>query len=269
MCYNKRFSILGERVLIGEVEMVRTVDYETRRRAILAATIDRYIKDAAPVASEDIARDFALSSATIRNVFAELEEAGFLTHPYTSGGRIPTVRGYRYYVDLLLSQMELLSEEKESIVKECKKELRRFEDALENTSEVLTSITHYASIVSFLEWQGRIVYKGISRIFEQPEFRDLAQVHMLVRMLEQKDDLLEIINRDFPGKVKVYIGSELGCPPMEQCALVVSGYRRKEKPSGRLAVLGPMRMEYSHTIPALAYISDVLTQVLDDIDGRT
>ena len=245
--------------------MVRNVDYESRRRAVLAATINQYIQEAAPVASEDIAREFDLSSATIRNIFAELEGAGFLAHPYTSGGRMPTDKGYRYYIDFLISQIDLLDEEKARIVKEYKKEIRRLEDALEETSEVISTITHYASFVSFLEMQDRFFYKGISHILEQPEFRDFEKMRLLIKMIEDKQHLRDIINRDFSEKVKVYIGSELGCPEMKNCSLVVSSYRLKDRPSGRLAVLGPVRMEYRHIIPTLEYISDVLTSVLDNI----
>ena len=245
--------------------MVRNVDYESRRRAILTATINKYIQAAAPVASEDIAGDFDLSSATIRNIFAEFEETGFLTHPYTSGGRIPTDKGYRYYVDFLISQMALLDEEKEHIVNEYKREMRRFEDALEETSEVISAITHYAGIVSFLDWQDKFFYRGISRIIEQPEFHSFDKIRLLIRLMEDKQRLLDIINRNFTGKIKVYIGQELGCPEMDSCSLVVSSYNLKNKPSGRLAVLGPMRMEYRHIIPTLEYISDVLTGVLDNI----
>lgn len=245
--------------------MVRNVDYESRRRAVLSTTINKYIEEAMPVASEDVARDFDLSSATIRNIFAELEETGLLMHPYTSGGRMPTEKGYRYYVDFLISQLALLDEEKESIVKEYKREIRQLEDALEETSEVISAITHYAGIVSFLERQDRFFYKGISRILEHPEFRDIEKIRLLIKIIEDKKHLLEIINRDFSGKVKVYIGRELGCPEMENCSLVVSSYRLKNRPSGRIAVLGPVRMEYRHIIPALDYISDVLTGVLDNI----
>lgn len=245
--------------------MVRNVDYESRRRAVLAATIDRYIKDAQPVASEDIAKDFDLSSATIRNIFVELEEAGYLTHPHTSGGRLPTNKGYRYYVDFLTSQMQLLDEEKEHILKGYKSQIKRLEDTLEETSELISAVTHYAGIVSFLEWQDRLFYKGISRILEQPEFRDFEKIRLLLKIVEDKQHLLEIINRDFEGKVKVYIGQELDCPEMENCSLVISGYRINNRPSGRLAVLGPQRMEYNHIIPALEYISDVLTEVLGGI----
>ncbi len=245
--------------------MVRTVDYEARRRVILEVAINKYIKEALPVASEDIASDFDLSSATIRNIFAELEESGYLTHPYTSGGRIPTDRGYRYYVDFLISQMALLDNEKERIVKEYTKEIKQLEDALEETSEVISTITHYAGIVSFLEWQDRFFYKGISHILEQPEFQDFEKIRILIKIIEDKQRLLEIINRDFTERVKVYIGHELGCPEMESCSLVVSSYRLKNRPSGRLAVLGPVRMEYKHIIPTLEYISQVLTEVLENI----
>lgn len=245
--------------------MVRNVDYESRRRAVLATTINKYIDEAFPVSSEDLAGDFDLSSATIRSIFAELEEIGFLMHPYTSGGRIPTEKGYRYYVDFLISQMALLEEEKERIVNGYKREIKHLEAALEETSEIICAITHYASIVSLLEWQDRFFYKGISHILEQPEFRDIEKIRLLIRFIEDKQHLLDIINRDFTGKVKVYIGRELGLPEMENCSLVVSSYRLKDRSCGRLAVLGPLRMEYRHIIPTLEYVSDVLTEVLGTI----
>ncbi|MFA5145688.1 MAG: hypothetical protein WC723_06805 [Candidatus Omnitrophota bacterium] len=242
--------------------MVRTVDYETRRKRVLETAINKYIKEAEPIASEDISGDFDLSSATIRNIFVELEEAGYLTHSHTSGGRIPTDKGYRYYVDFLASQMALLDNEKESIAKEYRIENRRFEDILEETSEIISTITHYAGIVSFLERQDRLFYKGISRILEQPEFRDLDKLRILLQLIEDKQRLFDIVNRDFPEKVKVYIGHEIGCQEMDSCSLVVSSFRLKDRPSGRLAVLGPVRMEYKHIIPVLEYISQILTDTL-------
>lgn len=243
---------------------MRTVDYSSRRKSVLNSAINRYIKDALPVASDDIAREFDLSSATIRNIFSELDQSGYLKHPYTSGGRVPTDRGYRYYVDFLIQQMELLDGEKQCILKDCKRKMRRLDDALENTSEVISEITHYAGIVSFLEWQDKMFYKGISRIIDQPEFNDVDKIRLLIKLMEDKKQLLEIINRDFSGKVKVYIGSELGFPEMENCSLIISSFKMKNQPSGRLAVLGPMRMKYNYIIPAMKYISEVLSQVLED-----
>jgi len=245
--------------------MVKTVDYGSRRRAVLAAAINKYIQDAVPVSSEDIAGDFDLSPATIRNIFAELEESNYLTHLYTSGGRIPTRKGYRYYVDFLISQAELLTEEKEQISREYKRKIDRLEDMLDKTSEIISAITHYAGITSFLQWQDKFFYRGISLILNQPEFQDSSRIRLLIKAIEDKQYLISIINRDFTDKVKVYIGEELGCPEMNGCSLVVSTYRLKDKGAGRLAVLGPMRMEYKHTITALEYISDALTEVISDI----
>lgn len=245
--------------------MVRTIDYELRRRAVLTATINKYIKEAIPVASEDIAKDFDLSPATIRNVFAELEESSYLMHPYTSGGRIPTNKGYRYYVDSLLSQTELLEKEKEQIVKQYKQEINKLEDVLDKTSEIISNITHYTGIAFFPDLQDRFFYKGIGLILDQPEFQDYQRVRLLIKILEDKEYLLNIIHRDFTEKVKVYIGEELGYPQMHNCSVVITSYHFKDKSVGRLAVLGPMRMEYKHTIPALEYISDVLTGVMNRI----
>lgn len=245
--------------------MVRTVDYESRRRSILSATINKYIHDGMPVASDNIAEVFGLSSATVRNIFAELEDSGFLTHPYTSGGRLPTNKGYRYYVDFLISQISLLEEEKAHIDKEYKKQIKKLEDILEKTSDLISGITHYAGIASSIEWENKLFYKGISQMLSGPEFQNLEKIRLLIKMVEEKQRLLEIINRNFAEKVKVYIGEEMDCPEISSCSLVVSTYCIKNKPVGRIAVLGPMRMEYKHTISAVEYISDVLSEVLSDI----
>jgi len=245
--------------------MVRNVDHESRRRQVLAATINKYIKDALPVSSEDLAEDFNLSSATIRNIFAELEVAGLLTHPYTSAGRIPTDKGYRYYVDFLIKDIELLDEEKEYIVKEYRREIDGLEDILERTSDLVSTITHHPSIVSFFDWQDKLFYKGISFILEQPEFKDYNKIRLLIKMFEDKFHLLNIINREFKEKVKIYIGEELESPEIKNCALVVSNYCIKNRPKGKIAVLGPVRMEYEHIISTLGYVSDVLTDVLSGI----
>jgi len=245
--------------------MVKTLDADSRKRAVLAATINRYIKDAIPVASEDIARDFGLSSATIRNIFKELEEDGLLKHPYTSGGRIPTNKGYRYYVDFLLSQMALLDEEKASIVREYTIAAKKLGDILEKTSNLLSSVTHYAGIVSLFEEDDMLFYKGISFILEQPEFQDSNRIRLLIKTIEDKQRLLKIINRDFKEKVGVFIGDELDCPEIEDCSLVVSSYSVRKRPSGKIAVLGPKRMEYTHIIPALDYVADILSDTLDEI----
>ena len=86
---------------------------DNRKRRILQAIIDDYIDTAEPVGSRTIARkhELGLSSATIRNEMADLEEMGYLEQPHTSAGRIPSDKGYRLYVDELMQVKELTDEE--------------------------------------------------------------------------------------------------------------------------------------------------------------
>jgi heat-inducible transcriptional repressor len=81
------------------------MDLDERNRQVLQAVIDSYIASGMPIGSNVLVKryDFGVSSATLRNIMAELEELGFLTHPHTSAGRIPTDQGYRYYIDSLIS----------------------------------------------------------------------------------------------------------------------------------------------------------------------
>lgn len=81
------------------------MDLDDRNKKVLQAVIDSYISTGTPIGSSVLCRtyDFGVSSATLRNIMAELEERGYLTHPHTSAGRTPTDRGYRYYIDSLIS----------------------------------------------------------------------------------------------------------------------------------------------------------------------
>ena len=242
--------------------MVRIVDHTQRRNMILSASISSYLNSATPVSSEALAEDFDLSSASVRNILAELEDSGLLTHPYTSAGRVPTDKGYRYYVDFLMSQIELLENEKKAVIAEYKNKIERLEDILEKTSEIISKITHYAGIVSLLEWEEKFFYKGLGQMLEQPEFKDSDKICLLIKMLEEKKRLLDIINRDFNETTKIYIGSEIGCPEIDTCSLVISTYRRGKRKNGRIAVLGPRRMNYDHIIPAIEFVSEVLSDIL-------
>ncbi len=81
------------------------MELHERNKKVLQAVIDSYIASGAPIGSTVLVKtyDFGVSSATLRNIMAELEDLGYLTHPHTSAGRIPTDLGYRYYIDSLIS----------------------------------------------------------------------------------------------------------------------------------------------------------------------
>lgn len=242
--------------------MVRITDQESRKRDVLSAVIETYIKTGEAVSSEDIRKLFDCSSATIRNTMFELEENGYLTHLYTSSGRIPTDKGYRYYVDVILSQMKLLENEKTRITKEYDRQIDKLEDLLEKTSEVLSTFTHCAGIVS-LNTTNKVFCKGTSFITEYPEFKNIEKVRNVLRLLEEKQRILDILNRGLQKKLGIFIGDELACKEISGCSLVVSVYDLDNKPFGRIAVLGPRSMNYGHVIPTLEYVSELMTKALE------
>ena len=98
------------------------IELSPRSRQILEAIVEDYIATAEPVGSSAVARRHAmtLSSATVRNVMANLEELGLLTSPHTSAGRIPTEKAYRLYVDSLIALRQVSRDEKRQIISHCR-----------------------------------------------------------------------------------------------------------------------------------------------------
>ena len=122
---------------------------DDRKTAILRAVVEEYIATAQPVGSAHIAnnRDLAVSSATVRNDMAALERAGYLMHPHTSAGRIPTDKGYRFFVDNLVPNGSLGSIEQAKVGSFFETAHFRLEETLQRTSMLLAQLTNYASVV--------------------------------------------------------------------------------------------------------------------------
>ncbi len=122
---------------------------DDRKTAILRAVVEEYIATAQPVGSAHIAsnRDLAVSSATVRNDMAALEREGYLMHPHTSAGRIPTDKGYRFFVDNLVPNGALGSIEQAKVGSFFETAHFRLEETLQRTSMLLAQLTNYASVV--------------------------------------------------------------------------------------------------------------------------
>ncbi|HKK01410.1 MAG TPA: heat-inducible transcriptional repressor HrcA [Desulfuromonadales bacterium] len=145
-----------------------------RSRKILEAIIEDYIDSAEPVGSRSVTRrhQMALSPATVRNVMADLEEMGFISAPHTSAGRIPTEKGYRFYVDSLLQVRPLSRQEKLRIAQQYRHKGRRIEDLLQEAGKVLSSISSYTGIV--------MAPRFTTTLFRHIEFLRLSQGRLLV-----------------------------------------------------------------------------------------
>jgi heat-inducible transcriptional repressor len=125
-------------------------DTQVSERALhfLKALIERYIRDGQPVGSRTLARDAGLdlSPATVRNIMADLEEIGFIVAPHTSAGRVPTVSGYRLFIDSLLTIKPLTTQEVDAV----RMQFESLTDAaslIENASQILSGVTRMAGVV--------------------------------------------------------------------------------------------------------------------------
>jgi heat-inducible transcriptional repressor len=121
-----------------------------RAQLLLKALIENYIRDGQPVGSRTLSRDsgLSLSSATIRNVMSDLEALGFVSSPHTSAGRVPTDKGYRFFVDTLLKLKPLDHEEVEEIERRLVSDAPSGRSLVQTVSQMLSSVTQMAGLVT-------------------------------------------------------------------------------------------------------------------------
>lgn len=124
--------------------MVENLD--NRKKRILQAIIEEYIDTAEPVSSGNLVKELNCSSATIRNEMAELEKIGYIEKPYTSAGRIPSQKGYRYYIDELLRDDKLTKKEMQYIKTKLETTVNELEDLTKIATTTLSELTHYTTI---------------------------------------------------------------------------------------------------------------------------
>jgi len=141
----KYISTQRLRVLTKGVLMMLLDD---RKMRILRAIVDDYINTAEPVGSRTIARkhELGLSSATIRNEMADLEEMGYLSQPHTSAGRVPSDKGYRFYVDQLMEVRQLSLAEMESIRSAMEVRINELSQLIRQAASVISQLTKYTSV---------------------------------------------------------------------------------------------------------------------------
>lgn len=147
------------------------MDLDERKLKILQAIIRNYLETGEPVGSRTISKytDLNLSSATIRNEMADLEELGYIVQPHTSAGRIPSDKGYRLYVDQMLAEKEEKLDHATQEVKEMHQMLLEKEDKMESIlkqmAKMLAVNTNYATLVTAPQVKGnKIKFLQLSRV---------------------------------------------------------------------------------------------------------
>jgi len=335
-----------------------------REEEILTAIVESYISTGEPVGSRTLARTNreGLSAATIRNVMADLADAGLLEQPHTSAGRVPSLQGYRYYVEKL-SGIAKISQADERTINQCFQGTNDIQDFMERTSHILSLMSggvgvaiagggaksalehvHFQKLAdhrvlavvvskggfvrdrvlrlerdlpqSDLDLAGRYVnenFRGwtmdsirqeLARRVEQErsEYNRLMQsigdlcgalaterssqgvyvegasnlvlgeqdsqrLQEMLKTLEEKQRIVELLSAYLDARqetVRVVIGLQDAMPNMGNFVLIGAPARVGDEMMGSLAVIGPSRMDYQHTISAVSYIASLFNKVLND-----
>jgi len=335
-----------------------------REREILTTIVETFIATGDPVGSRTLARSNkeGLSPATIRNVMADLAEAGFLEQPHASAGRVPSTEAYRYYVEQLTGKASL-SQEDQGMIQESLHGISDVQEFMERTSHVLSLISHNVGITiaiggpknalehvyfsrlgdqkvlavlvtrsglvrdrvlrldlpqadldaaarfineNFRGWTMEAMRTELARRLEQERSeydRLMASVEQLYRQgalaadataqvvfvegasnlvtgqhdnkrlqellqtLEEKQKIVELLGAYLDAKqeaVRVVIGLDEALPSMRNFVLIGAPARVGDDVMGSLAVIGPTRIDYQHTMTAVSYIARLFDKILNE-----
>jgi len=234
-----------------------------RQAKILAAIIEQYAEVAVPVGSVMLAKLFNVSSATIRAEMAKLEETGYIAQPHTSAGRIPTDKGYRFYVNSLSELQSLETEEPLQLNRSARAiEARisgadRADRAIRSAVDSLVELTHNLGIATIGD---QLYMNGIGNLFSQPEF---ATGHAVQQVASLLDNLEPWLHEAAPNEpLNVYIGTENPIGRSSGVTLIISRFRSPFSDRSYIGVLGPTRQSYARVMGLVRHAGAMLEEVL-------
>ncbi len=229
-----------------------------RQKQLLYAVVEQYAEVASPVGSSLLAKLFGVSSATIRAEMAELERGGYIKQPHTSAGRVPTDKGYRFYVNSLNDEQPALNEgraEKALTVRVQQAGLP--ERTIRNAVDTLVELTHNLGLATI----GQQLYmSGLSNLFGQPEFIQAGQVQQVAHLLDNLEPWLREAAPNQP--LSVYIGGENPIGRSAGCSLIVSRFRSPFSDRSYIGVLGPTRQNYRDVMMLVRHAGEELEEAL-------
>ena len=222
-----------------------------REDKILRLIIEEFVKTKKPIGSELISQKGMqdISSATIRNIMKQLEEKGYLYHPHTSGGRIPTDKAYRFYVDYLVKAQQMASKERESIEEEYHGQMEELDKAMIQTSKMLAMLSKSAGFVYTADMQEQCV----TRV----DFIPIAPGHILVVLVTESGQVKHwtvrlnyIISPARLRVLSVFINEQISGLPFKDAQRVMWEY-----------------MKSGHN--ELEDVADLTRRVLEDMQTQT
>jgi heat-inducible transcriptional repressor len=232
-----------------------------RQQQILAGIIEQYAEVASPVGSNLLAKVFSVSSATVRAEMAELEREGYITQPHTSAGRVPTDKGYRFYVNHIteagVGETPLQPHRGERALSARVQRAGMPEQTIRNAVDTLVELTHNLGIATI---GNQLYMSGLSNLFGQPEFIQKGQVQAVANLLDNLEPWLREAAPNQP--LSVYIGRENPIGRAAGCSLVISRFRSPFSDRSYIGTLGPTRQSYKDVMALVRHAGEELEEVL-------
>ncbi|MBI4714132.1 hypothetical protein HY771_03030 [Candidatus Uhrbacteria bacterium] len=227
---------------------------DSRKETILQLIIEDFIKTAEPVGSKHLSDVYGIdvSSATIRNDMAVLEEEGYLRQPHTSSGRVPTELAYQHYLQNFV-QPKCHQNEIDNL-RAGMQSYKSIESALKTIAKHLVDLTSETVILAFdPQWS---YYTGVSNLFLKPEFQEEDIFYSISRFVDQFDDVLAQMFDVIDEKQMIYIGSQN--PFGNQMSTIMIRYQLQDSRHGLLGLVGPLRMNYSKNIALMEKANELI-----------
>lgn len=222
-----------------------------RQKSILGALIQEYVEMAEPVSSGELVKKYRLpySPATVRNELLRLDRDGFIVQPHTSAGRIPTDKGYRFFIG-----ENLPDPKSEKRIEKSFRPLRSINNEfnfLKHASRLLSELSGEFSMAGFF---GRgVLYKsGIAEAFSDPEFADEKRIHEFSELIDfLDDDFKDFFVAEGLEEPRVFIGEENPIREARNYTMIISGCPTPYGEEAVFGILGPRRMDYNHNLALL------------------
>ena len=231
---------------------------ELRQQRILAAIVKEYSETANPVGSKELAEKyhFKESSATIRNEMGALEKLGYIFQPHKSAGRVPTDKGYRYFVNELMRRFELSEKERRMLKTELVKLQASHEQLGRSISSLLSQVSGSAA---FALLPNESSATGLSHIIGEPEFADTKTMKQVAELLENIDETASKLTKTTDLTAEAIIGGESPVPVPKNLSLVVSNVKMKDGKKGVIGIIGPKRMSYAKNMSIIDYLAKLIS----------
>jgi len=229
-----------------------------RQKQIFQLVIQEFIQNAKPVSSALLAKKCHLpwSTATIRQELNALEGEGNLTHLYTSSGRVPTDKGYRFFIDAMMEEEKLSQKDQDFLREELLGEKKHH--SLMRTSAKLLALYSQNMAISGVAGEDEWHEAGVSYLLACPEFKTEKRMRQIMSICDCLGENLETMVKEVPEYPVIYIGEENPFVKAKDCSMILSVYHLFSKEKALIAIIGPKRMRYPRNMSLIKYFIKVL-----------